>query len=362
MRVLHVIARLNLGGTARYIAQLATELPKQGIEVFVATGHVQGAEVEDPSVGNLSIIRIPSLGRSINPLKDVAAHRELKQVIAEIKPDIIHCHTFKAGLIARIKKQHVPVVHTFHGHLLDDPEFSGIKSFVITAIERVLAKKSTKLVTVGQRVADDLVKNHIGTSDQYVNSPPGVQPLALPSRAHAFSNLGLTDSGRPTIGWIARVTGVKNPVRALEVSRAIPQAQFLIAGGGDQLDLIKRTAPSNAHVLGWSHAEDLFATCDIVLSTSDNEGMPVALIEAQMAGKPVVATDVGGVSEVIADAETGFVTTKETSALVNALNQLLADSSLRDRMGARAAARAKSKFSIAAMVDAHSALYRSIVK
>ena len=98
MRVLHVIARLNVGGTARYIAQLATELPMQGIEIFCATGHVQGAEVEDSSVDDISIIRIPSLGRSINPLKDLAAHRELKQVIAEIEPDIIHCHTFKADL------------------------------------------------------------------------------------------------------------------------------------------------------------------------------------------------------------------------------------------------------------------------
>ena len=125
MRVLHVIARLNVGGTARYITQLAHELPKHGIETFVATGFVQGAEVEDDSAQSIDLIRIKSMGRSINPIKDHFARKQLEKIIAEVKPDIIHTHTFKAGYIIRMKKQPVPVVHTFHGHLLDDPEFSG---------------------------------------------------------------------------------------------------------------------------------------------------------------------------------------------------------------------------------------------
>ena len=127
MRVLHVIARLNVGGTARYITQLANELPKHGIETFVATGFVQGSEVEDPSAQSIKLIRIKSMGRSIRPIKDHHARKELEKIVAEVKPDIIHTHTFKAGYVIRIKNQPVPVVHTFHGHLLDDPEFSGFK-------------------------------------------------------------------------------------------------------------------------------------------------------------------------------------------------------------------------------------------
>jgi glycosyltransferase involved in cell wall biosynthesis len=115
MRVLHVIARLNVGGTARYITQLANELPKHGIETFVATGFVQGAEVEDPSAQSIKLIRIKSMGRSIRPFKDHRARKELEKIIAEVKPDIIHTHTFKAGYVIRIKKQPVPVVHTFMG-------------------------------------------------------------------------------------------------------------------------------------------------------------------------------------------------------------------------------------------------------
>ena len=362
MRVLHVIARLNVGGTARYITQLANELPKHGIETFVATGFVQGNEVEDPSTQSIQVIRIPALGRSINPIKDHLARKQLDKIIAEIKPDIIHTHTFKAGYITRMRKQPVPVIHTFHGHLLDDPEFSGFKSKVIIAIERKLAKKSAKLVTVGEIVGQELLEERIGVKEQYMSIAPGVVALNVTERTEALKNCGIIDNGQPIIGWIARVTGVKNPMRALEVARAIPNAQFVIAGGGDLLVDVKTAAPANVSVIGWAKAEDLFGTSDVILSTSENEGMPVALIEAQLAGKPVVATNVGSVSEVIADGETGLVTDKRTDSLVAALNTLIQDPSKRAAMSTLAVSRANSLFSVDRMINAHIALYKSIVK
>jgi glycosyltransferase involved in cell wall biosynthesis len=359
---LHVIARLNVGGTARYITQLANELPKHGIETFVATGFVQGNEVEDPSAQSIQVIRIPALGRSINPIKDHLARKQLDKIIGEIKPDIIHTHTFKAGYITRMKKQPVPVIHTFHGHLLDDPEFSGFKSKVIIAIERKLAKKSAKLVTVGEIVGQELLEKRIGTKEQYISIAPGVVALNVTPRAEALKNCGLTDSGQLFIGWIARVTGVKNPMKALEVARGIPNAHFVIAGGGDLLEEVKEAAPSNVSVIGWAQAEDLFGASDVILSTSENEGMPVALIEAQLAGKPVVATNVGSVSEVIADGETGLVTDKRTDSLVAALNTLINDPSNRAAMSTLASSRAQSLFSVDRMINAHIGLYKSIVK
>ena len=362
MRVLHVIARLNVGGTARYITQLANELPKHGIETFVATGFVQGNEVEDPSAQSIQVIRIPALGRSINPIKDHLARKQLDKIIAEIKPDIIHTHTFKAGYITRMKKQPVPVIHTFHGHLLDDPEFSGFKSKVIISIERKLAKKSAKLVTVGEIVGQELLHHHIGIKEQYTSIAPGVVALDVTERTEALKNCGVTDNGQPIIGWIARVTGVKNPMKALEVARAIPNAQFVIAGGGDLLEDVIAAAPANVTVIGWAKAEDLFGASDVILSTSENEGMPVALIEAQLAGKPVVATNVGSVSEVIADGETGLVTDKRTDALVAALNALIQDPSKRAAISILASSRAQSIFSVERMINAHIALYKSIVK
>ena len=361
MRVLHVIARLNVGGTARYITQLANELPKHGIETLVATGYVQGAEVEDPSAATIQLVRIKSLGRSINPLKDHLAHRELLRIIKEFKPDIIHSHTFKAGFIVRTRKQSVSVIHTYHGHLLDDPEFSGFKARVITAIEKRLAKKTSKLVSVGKRVADELVELNVGVKAQYINIPPGVKELSITPRTDALKNLGITDDGRPIIGWIARVTGVKNPMRALEVARAIPSAHFVMAGGGDLLEEVKEAAPSNVSVIGWAKAQDLFGASDLILSTSENEGMPIALIEAQLAGKPVVATDVGGVSEVIANHETGLVTNKNVGSIAAALNSLILDTHKRKQMSTLATSRAQALFSIDRMVNAHVNLYNSIM-
>jgi glycosyltransferase involved in cell wall biosynthesis len=361
MRVLHVIARLNVGGTARYITQLANELPKHGIETFVATGFVQGSEAEDPSAQSIHLIRVPSMGRSIRPIKDHLARKQLDKIIQEVKPDIIHTHTFKAGYVIRMKKQSVPVIHTFHGHLLDDPEFSGFKSKVIIEVERMLAKKSAKLVTVGRRVADELLEQRIGHRSQFVNIPPGVVAVDVTPKAQAVKNLNLDDTGAPIVGWIARMTGVKNPMRALDVADALPDTRFVMAGGGDLLDQVRAVAPSNVSVIGWAEAADLFGASDIILSTSENEGMPVALIEAQMAGKPVVATDVGSVSEVILNHETGIVTNKNAGSIASAVESLILDKTTRDEMGRLATARAQALFSVDRMINAHIELYKSIV-
>jgi glycosyltransferase involved in cell wall biosynthesis len=362
MRVLHVIARLNVGGTARYITQLANELPKHGIETFVATGFVQGSEVEDPSAQSIDLIRIPAMGRSIRPIKDHLARKQLEKIIADVKPDIIHTHTFKAGYVIRMKKQSVPVIHTFHGHLLDDPEFSGFKSKVIIEVERMLAKKSAKLVTVGRRVADELLEQKIGHRSQFVNIPPGVVAVDVTPKAQAVKKLNLDDTGAPIVGWIARMTGVKNPMRALEVADALPDTRFVMAGGGDLLEQVKAAAPSNVSVTGWAEAADLFGASDIILSTSENEGMPVALIEAQMAGKPVVATDAGSVSEVILNHETGIVTNKNAGSIASAIESLVLDNATREEMGRLATARAHALFSVDRMINAHIELYKSIVK
>jgi glycosyltransferase involved in cell wall biosynthesis len=361
MRVLHVIARLNVGGTARYITQLANELPKHGIETFVATGFVQSAEVEDPSALSIELIRVPAMGRSIRPIKDHSARKQLEKIIREVKPDIIHTHTFKAGYVIRMKKQPVPVIHTFHGHLLDDPEFSGFKSKIIVELERKFAKSSAKLVTVGRRVADELLEQKIGHRAQFVNIPPGIVPVNVTPKAQALANLNLEDNGVPIVGWIARVTGVKNPMRALEVADALPDTRFVMAGGGDLLEEVRSKAPSNVSVTGWADAADLFGAADIILSTSENEGMPVALIEAQLAGKPVVATDVGSVSEVILNHETGIVTNKNAGSIASAIESLILDKTTREEMGRLAIARAQALFSVDRMINAHIELYKSIV-
>jgi glycosyltransferase involved in cell wall biosynthesis len=361
MRVLHVIARLNVGGTARYITRLAEELPKHKIETFIATGFVQGSEQEDPSAKKLKVIRIPSLGRQINPIKDHFAFKQLLKIIREVKPDILHTHTFKAGYIGRIKTKdinraagkRVKFVHTFHGHLFDDPEFSGLKSLIITSFERRFAMRTDAIVTVGAQVAKELLEREIGQPEQFTNIPPGVEPLKIP-KAKPRTKI--------TVGWIARVTGVKNPLRALEIAKLFPDAQFLIAGGGDMLEQVKPQAPRNTKVLGWTDASKLFAASDIILSTSENEGMPIALIEAQLASKPVVATNVGGVSEVVLNNKTGFVTRKNTEDLAKGLEKLINSKALRTAQGKAAKVHATKAFSVEKMIQAHVSLYKKLAK
>jgi glycosyltransferase involved in cell wall biosynthesis len=361
MRVLHVIARLNVGGTARYITRLAEELPKHKVETFVATGFVQGSEQEDPSTKKINVIRISSLGRQINPIKDHFAFKQLLEVAKELKPDILHTHTFKAGYIGRIKTseinkaagKRVKFVHTFHGHLFDDPEFSGLKSLIITSFERRFAMRTDAIVTVGAQVAKELLEREIGQPEQFINIPPGVEPLRIP-KAKPRKKI--------TVGWIARVTGVKNPLRALEIAKLFPDVQFLIAGGGDLLDQVKAQAPKNTKVLGWTDAAKLFADSDIILSTSENEGMPIALIEAQLASKPVVATNVGGVAEVVIDNKTGFVTKKNSQDLAAALEKLIASKALRTAQGKAAKAHAAKAFSVEKMIKAHVSLYTKLAK
>jgi glycosyltransferase involved in cell wall biosynthesis len=340
---------------------LAEELPKHKIETFVATGFVQGSEQEDPSAKNLKVIRIPSLGRQINPIKDHFAFKQLLKVVTEVKPDILHTHTFKAGYIGRIKTKEisraagkqVKFVHTFHGHLFDDPEFSGLKSLIITSFERRFAMRTDAIVTVGAQVAKELLEREIGQLEQFTNIPPGVEPLKLPKAKPRT---------KVTIGWIARVTGVKNPLRALEIAKLFPDAQFLIAGGGDLLDQVKAHAPKNTKVLGWTDAAKLFAASDIIISTSENEGMPIALIEAQLASKPVVATNVGGVAEVVLNNKTGFVTKKNTQELAKALEKLIASKALRTAQGKAAKAHATKAFSVEKMISAHVSLYKKLSK
>lgn len=361
MRVLHVIARLNVGGTARYITRLAEELPKHKIETFVATGFVQRSEQEDPSAKNLKAIRIPALGRQFNPVRDHFAFKQLLTVIKEVKPDILHTHTFKAGYIGRIKTKEinraagkqVKFVHTFHGHLFDDPEFSGMKSSIITFLERRFAKHTDAIITVGAQVGKELLERNIGQPKQFTNIPPGVEALKLPKAKPRT---------KVTIGWIARVTGVKNPLRALEIAKLFPGSQFLIAGGGDLLEQVKTQAPKNTKVLGWTDAAKLFAASDIILSTSENEGMPIALIEAQLASKPVVATNVGGIAEVILNNKTGFVTEKNTQELAKALEKLINSKALRTAQGKAAKDHATKAFSVEKMISAHVSLYKKLSK
>jgi glycosyltransferase involved in cell wall biosynthesis len=365
MVVLHVIARLNLGGTAKYLITLNNGLNKAGINSLIATGYVQTGEIEDLGVKKLKLIKIKNLGRKIMLINDLKAAKEVREVILRIKPDIIHTHTFKAGLLVRAQRNRVEAglgkrikfVHTFHGHLFDDPEFRGFKVLAIKAIEKKLSKRSDQLITVGEIVKSDLDSKGIYGKNKTISIPPAVASLKLQSKNLALKKYGVKNKNRVRVLWLARVTGVKNPQRVIEIAKKLPEIDFYLAGGGDLLERVKTHAPRNMKVLGWQDAKSILPIADIFLSTSENEGMPIALIEAQIAAIPVVATNVGSIPEVVLHNKSGLICSKSNDELVAAIKKLAESKTLRSKFGKAGRAHALKSFSEKNLISTHKKFY-----
>jgi glycosyltransferase involved in cell wall biosynthesis len=365
MVVLHIIARLNLGGTAKYLIKLNNGLNKAGIKSLVATGYVQTGEIEDLEVKKLKPIRIKNLGRKISLINDLKAAYEIRKVIVKANPDVIHTHTFKAGLLVRAQRnkiedglgKKIKFVHTFHGHLFDDPEFKGFKALAIKFIEKRLSKRSDQLITVGEIVKSDLDSKGIYGKNKTISIPPAVTPLKLQSKSGVLKKYGVKNKNRVRVLWLARVTGVKNPQRVIEIANRLPEVDFYLAGGGDLLEIMKKQAPRNLKILGWQDAKSILPIADIFLSTSENEGMPIALIEAQLAAIPVVATNVGSVSEVILHNKSGLICTKSNDELISAIKKLAQSKTLRSKFGKAGRVYALKSFSEKNLISAHKKLY-----
>lgn len=365
MLVLQVIARVNLGGTAKYLFTLSEQLPKLGIKTVIATGDVQTGEIEDPGLKKVDYIKIPNLGRKLDLKNDLKAFFNLRKKIVNLNPDIIHTHTFKAGLLVRLQRnkiekllgRKIEFIHTFHGHLFDDPQFKGIKARIISIIEKYLAKKSDQLVTVGINVKKDLENHRIRSKSKTISIPPAVLPLKLKSKKTALKKYKIKNLSRVRVLWIARVTGVKNPMRAVRVATALPEIDFYLAGGGDLLNAVKKVVPKNMKVLGWQKASDILSIADLVLSTSENEGMPIALIESQLAGIAVIATNVGSVGEVVINNETGIICDKNDDQLIKAVKKLAGDKKLRLKYGSAGRSNALKVFSVKNFSNTHKKLY-----
>jgi glycosyltransferase involved in cell wall biosynthesis len=152
---------------------------------------------------------------------------------------------------------------------------------------------------------------------------------------------------------------VKNPQMLLKVAQLMPNTHFVMAGGGELLEEIRGNKPANVTVIGWADASLFWSAVDCAVSTSSNEGMPISLIEAQLAGIPIVATDVGSSAEVISHSETGFLVRNDPLELVNSLELLIYDRELLKKMGERASLRASELFSVKKMIDAHQQAYKS---
>lgn len=371
VRVVHVIARMNVGGPARIIAGLLQGVPPDTAAQTVVMGEVAEDEedwfaVRDPSMReDPRLLQLPGFGRAISPVRDLRTQRALARLLRDLAPDVVQTHTAKAGQLGRraALRAGVPhLIHTFHGHTLHG-YFPAPVTAVFTRLERRLARRTDDLVAVGDRVRDELLAAGIGRAEQYTVLPPGVPDTGVGDRAGARATLSLDDAA-PVIAFIGRLSDVKRPDRFLEAAELVaaqhPDALFLVAGDGPQRDRLEGV-PRRAEVrfLGWrGDVDTILAASDVIVVTSDNEGMPVTLIEAAMAGRACVTTDVGSAAEVVLEGRTGHVVPCDANAVASALSGLLADPVRREAYGRAARQHALERFGQRAAEAVLVGLYR----
>lgn len=363
IRVLRVIARLNIGGPALHATLLTERLAPDRYDSLLVTG------TEAPGEGNYltlqqkpldRLVVIPTLGREIRGLSEISAFRRLVQLMRQVRPHIVHSHTAKAGALARLaaRLSKVPViVHTYHGHVFHG-YFSARQTRLFVAIERVLAGRTDCLLTVSETVRRELLGFDIGSPDRI-----RVMPLGLDldrflggesARGHLRAELGLAPD-TPTVGIVARLVPIKAHEVFLEaaarLTRRVAGAVFVIVGDGErraalEAEVQRHGLRGRVHFLGWRRdLERIYADLDVVALSSRNEGSPVSLIEAMAAGRPVVSTRVGGVPDLIEDGRTGMlVAAGAPEALAEAIGALLANPDRARAMGEAGRQRVRPAF------------------
>jgi glycosyltransferase involved in cell wall biosynthesis len=378
VRVMRLIARMNLGGPAHHVALLGERMDPDRYETLLVTG-VVGRGEEEFDCGAVSIRRLDTLGPDIRPVRDLRALVSLVRLVRTYRPDIVETHTSKAGMLGRVAailalRKRPVIVHTYHGHVLRG-YFGPLKSRVFTAIERALARTTDVLLAVSPTTVDELVDHGVAPRSKFA-----VVPLGLD--LEPFLSLDLAPDGavREEAGaapgdmlftYVGRLVPIKRPevmLRALALAREHgAQARIAVVGDGElrpALEELSRTLGCADFVRFLGYRRDLgaiAAASDAALLSSDNEGTPVALIEAAAAGRPAVATAVGGVRDVVVDGAGLLAPPGDVAALAGCMVRLTEDPELRIRMGERAREHVRGRFTAARLLSEMDSLYTKLL-
>ena len=369
MRVLRLIARLNVGGPAQHVVWLHEGLTANGVESLLVTGVVPPGEQEMSDFAaarGVTPIVIPTMSRELSP-RDLWTIWKVWRLMVRFRPDIVHTHTAKAGAVGRIAGlfyRRAKFVHTFHGHVFHS-YYGKWKTRFFLAIERTLARLNTdRIVVLSEQqlreIRDDF---RVGRAEQFAIVPLGIDLDAL--RAPETSRDALT------VGIVGRITAIKNHDLFLRIAaRCHELARFVVYGDGPDRALLEQRAP---HVVfaGTRDAREIYAALDVVALTSRNEGTPLALIEAMACGKAVISTAVGGVVDLLGDVverrdgfeirERGITAASDDAVGFSAgLAHLLRDVSLRRALAERGRAYVESRHSKARLVADILTLYRGL--
>ncbi|MDX6691736.1 MAG: hypothetical protein QOG15_3193 [Solirubrobacteraceae bacterium] len=376
IRVARIIARLNIGGPAIQAITLAQRLEARGYETLLIRGSEAPHEGSmDALADELGVrpLRIARMGRDLGP-GDVVAFVRLVRELRRFRPDIVHTHAAKAGTLGRLAAL-VPgrgrprvTVHTFHGHSLTG-YFSRPKAALFRRIERFLASRTTRLIAVSDEVRDELVALGVAPASRIEVVRVGLDLSRFDTdpatraqhRGELRARLAIPDGAR-VVTLIARLVPIKRVDRFLAVAQrlgGLEDVWFLVVGDGELGEQL-RARPLPARVVWAGFQRDIPAICfasDVVVLTSDNEGTPVSLIEAQAAGVPVVSTRVGGAATVVAAGGGALVDATDIDGFARAVRERL------ERPGDPEPARAhvRAAFSLERLVDDIDALYRRLL-
>ncbi|HXL56723.1 MAG TPA: glycosyltransferase family 4 protein [Chitinophagaceae bacterium] len=386
-RLLIFINRLVVGGQSIDTIPLANHLNNE-YDILVVYGEKEKDEMEYTSLldnRGVNFKKISSLKRRINPFNDIHAFFTLFELIRNFKPDIVHTHGAKPGVIGRLAAwfAKVPViVHTFHGHLFHS-YYNRFVSYIIVRMEKLLGRISTKVVVLGSEQKREISERYkIIPSEKIDLIPLGIDENeytddAAILRAGFRKKAHLTDDA-VAISIIGRIVPVKNHLLFIDIIiNLLPQIKenvkfFFIGDGYFKAKL--QTHLSNAGITWGNDVQNcnvkiIFTSwvtpitsvlhgMDIVALTSFNEGTPVSLIEAQICSKPVVAVDVGGVRDTFINNESGFLISDHNVAeFTDKLSLLIQNKELRRSMGEKGYLFAKEKFSKQTEVNAFRKLY-----
>jgi len=380
LRIARVIARLNVGGPAHHVALLTVGLDAARFSSYLLVGRPSAQEAEFTSVidgTGVMPVEIAHLGPRVAPLADLRALAELVRQLRRIKPDIVHTHTAKAGALGRLAALAVRprpiIVHTYHGHVLEG-YFGRPLTAAYRLVERLLARISDRLVAVSAQTADDLVRLGVAPRERFTVIPIGLELERLlelspePDR-EARASLGI-GPGDIVLAFVGRLVPIKRlDVLLRALALALPEApalRLLVVGDGElreQHEALARTLGIADRVcfLGFRFDLDrIVGATDIAVLSSDNEGTPVALIEAGAAARPSVATDVGGVAEIVGPATGRLVPPGDPSAMADALLALARDRPLRRALGAAARERVTAAYRAERLVEDVAQLYREL--
>lgn len=369
LRIVRLIARLNIGGPARHVTILNRGLRERGHDTVLVFGPVDAGEgsLEDLA-SSMPVRRVPELGRRLRFGGDVVAFARILHLMFALRPDVVHTHTAKAGALGRLaalvfnwtrrRAHRALVVHTFHGHVLSG-YFGSVGDWLVRTTERLLATVTDCVIAISEGQRADLTDRFsVCPSSKVTVVPLGLDLDDLLDMPASFPSLRDTlaiPAGAVVVGYVGRFVPIKNLSQLLEafalVVRAEPGAVLIMAGDGPL------RGPLEAHVAslglemslrftGWQRdLRSLYATCDVVALTSLSEGTPVALIEAMAAGRAVVGTAVGGVPDVITHERTGLlVPPTGREAIAAALIRLVGGAAFRRQLGHAARDDVRARF------------------